>query len=376
MRRSLTISILIIVIAAMVQTAQANPLAAAAYFVLGQAIGDSRQAPVNYDTLGLNPIYNVKLNGKQVGANPDAKTIVAASARGCTLVFEPGSIGKVDIIGFEMSSNDPCMPEKIGLYADPKTIGKYFDYGDLKGKFVKEINPDVGKNDYVKCDPRYAKWQIPICTEKFTQQLYVVKIRVWYIQRRASGFMKTGRSTEIQREETLVKFMVCDPDYMQQAINDVDVQLALRASYGLVGGPVQISQPKYNVEPEVANQLNGGIISQPQPQPISQPVPVVQPRKQPTETESESQWESDGKVVASEPIKIKMTLIITGRKKLCIPMNVPSDIWVNQGDKVKFRNNLGITAEAVVTDVVENTVYARQAWGKIQAGDTVLLGGK
>lgn len=258
MKATTFLYILVVIVAGLfiVQQAQAQIAEAAAFFVLGQLANDQRQLPTNHDTVGLNPIYNVKLEGKQVGGVPDAKVIVAASMRGCTLIFEPGNMGKVDIIGFEMTSTSPCMPPKCGVYANPETIQKYYDFDDVKEKFTAQIHLEEGQNMLVNCHPRFGKWQIPICTEDFSDGLFIATVRVWYVQRVNSGFLRLGRSTVIQREETVVRFFILDPDYMARAINDVGVQNALRFSAGLTGGPTQISSPQYVVDPKVKQQLD------------------------------------------------------------------------------------------------------------------------
>lgn len=265
MRTLIVCLLLVLTILVSLPLVRADPFLA--YFVLGQLISDQRQAPVAQNTLSLNPIYNTEYNGQFVGACPDPKVIVAANMRGTTLWWEPGDIGKRDILGFEITSASPSLPEKLGMY-----------YKGLVATFPGEVNLKIGQNEVVSGNPRYAKWQIPVETEGLPQCLYLVKLRVWFTEHQASGFLRLDRKTVIRREETIGRFVVLDPDYMAKAVNDLQVQQALRYSFGLMAGPTQIGQLQLPVNPQVAAQLN-----QPPSLPAAQPAlsqPVQKPEQE------------------------------------------------------------------------------------------------
>lgn len=372
MRTLKTCFVLIIVLVAMVvQPAQAQ-LETAAFFLLGQAANDARQAPVAYDTLGLNPIYNVYQGDNMIGACPDAKTIVAASSHGCTLVFEPGNIGRVDIVGFEMSSNDANLPS-MGVYADPDEIERYKGYIGAS-KLKDEIRIDPEHVTLAKGDPRFIKWQIPIDTTDLPQGLYQATVRVWYTQRRGTGLFKLRRETIVQREETLVKFFVLDREYMQKAINDVNIQRALMASAGLAGGPVQISAARYTVDPAVKRQLET-----PPSLPVSANVgqPAAPSNMAPSE-ERRSERRVETKI-DKEPYReaigaapVPMTIVIRAGSKVYKIKTTLGAVY--SGNTLVFRRGDDKLGEAKVTSCINDNIFATMTDGNIaffRRGDSV-----
>jgi hypothetical protein len=240
------------------------------YFILGQLVNDARQSPVQSNTISLNPIYNTMWNGALIGANPDPRTMVAANCRGTQIVWEPGQMARVDIVGFELVPNTTKLPVKIAAYHEG-LVKK-----DREGNITSDkVDLTVGQNEVITGNVSYAKWQLSIDTSCLTQGLYIMKIRVYFLEREASGFLKMGRRDALRREETICRFAVLDPDYMQQAANSPEIQARLRASFGLMGGPPQVGGLPIAINPAMAQNL-------PQPQVQPQPMPVQpQPQYQP-----------------------------------------------------------------------------------------------
>ena len=226
------------------------------FWILGQIISDARENPVESHVISLSPAYNVYSGGSVLsngmfvvgnfeGACPNPQTTIAATGRGAVQVWDPGNTARVDILGFEMTSNSVYFPKKMGMY--------YKEFAE-EDRFKKELA--IQSTDQIVTDnPRFAKWQIPVFTGNLPQSLYLVKVRVWFTEKQASGLFKLGRSTKIQREETLCRFLVLDRAYMQRAVNDPQLQRDLQATCGLIGGPTTIMPMSLTVRPETINAM-------------------------------------------------------------------------------------------------------------------------
>jgi len=364
--------------------------------VVSQMISDQRQNPVDRNVLALNPIYNTMWAGNQIGSNPDPKTIVSANCRGTQIVVEPGQMGRRDIVGFEMTSNNPAFPRKIAMFWRPTPSTGVTDKNKHReaeeaekewAKLCKKYGLEVQPTDkFTSESPRMAKWQLPVETISLPQGLYQATVRVFFVEQKASGFFRVNREDVIQRDETLIRFVVLDPAYMEMAANSPEIQANLRASFGLMGGPPQIGGMNIAVSPEMARNLpQPGQVPPAQPaqpvqptppappaqqaqpqlpaQPVPPPAPVVQPVPQPEPAVPPPAPQPE---VKATPITVVVWLGAT--KQIWRDQTIPLGMF-KEGHAVVFRNGNVITAEAIVQAVRPeyNLVEIRIAKGTLPA---------
>lgn len=256
------------------------------YFVLSQLASDMRDKPVDRNMVSVNPIYNCYIDGQFIGANPDPRTIIAAVCRGTRQVWEPADMSRVNVLGVEIIPNSPKLPVKIAMYHKSLTKTEKVKGKDEQGHRVTRenivsdyVDLSIGDNEIIDGNPDYLKFQIPLETGELSQGLYVVKVRVLFIEKEAAGLFRMGRKNVLRRDETVCRFVVLDPSYMQKAVSSPDIQSYLRATFGLMGGPPTIGTMQFEIPAGIVQGVPPGLPVAGQP--IQQPAPIVQQPAQP-----------------------------------------------------------------------------------------------
>lgn len=247
-----------------------------ASFVL-QSVNDARQDPVDKYIVGLNPLYHTYYDGMFGGGCADPKTMISAVCRGAILQWEPGDISRTTILAFELIPNDPRLPARIGMYHEllanakevsvlskPRKKGdKPPTYKDKGVMTVKVSDFGIKTEEVTRESPLYAKWRLPLETGCLGQDIISVRVRVWFVEEKAKGFLRLGRENVLQKEETLCKFVVIDPSYMQMVVNggpkSLEIQSYLRANFGLMGGPPVIGSMQLEVSPKLTEGIPPGM---------------------------------------------------------------------------------------------------------------------
>lgn len=328
------------------------------FFLLGQLVNDGREKPVEHNTVSLNPIYNTMWQGAFIGANPDPKTMVAANCRGTQIVWEPGQMSRADIVGFELIPNTDLLPVKLGVYhkslVDIETVKVKTNNGTIDQEKITSDKVDlkVGQNQIIDGNPAFAKWQLPIDTSALPQGLYLMKVRVYFIEREACGIFNASRRDALRREEVVCRFVVLDQNYMQQAANSPDIQARLRASFGLMAGPPQVGGMQIAVNPAMAQNLPQPQLQQqqpvPQPQQQLQPLPVPQSQYLPQQ-QIQAVPQIDGMVASSASVNVSASassncqpspapLLVCAT--VCICKGAEKQMWYNQSVDQNWFNQL------------------------------------
>ena len=379
MRRRSTLTVcLVIALALAVSTAAyaIEPVTGGLLILGNQLLSDARTKPVDANTVSLRPVYNAYMGDDFLGGCVDTRTVVAGVPQGSTLVFEPGNSSRVDILGFEVTTNSSALPDRVGMYFDPRQVEEYVKIRLLKPSLVEAANipmkdgcPVVPEGNvlvkYVADQhPRYCKWQLPLQTAGLPTGVYTGTVRVFFTDRIRDGFLKLKEKSVVRQEESPFEFIVLDQQYWARAVNDPQLQQALKLTYGLVGGPPSIGQLALPVSPRAAAQMSGGAPVNPQamqtppaPAPAPQPVKEVQPQR-PTE----------------KPVTL---VLLCGKSRQVIIAGLDMSI-VSKGTVIRFRRNGSPVVDAKV-DAVSSDRVTCQASGKavVKDGDSIsIIGGK
>jgi len=242
---------------------------------LNQAASDARDKPVDRNMVSVNPGFNAYWEGNFAGANPDPRTIIAAVCRGERLDWYPADMSRANVLGVELIPlNTDKLPVKIGMYHKSLTRTEKVKEKDESGHRVTResvvsdyVDLKIGDNEIIDGNPDYLKFELPLETGCLPQKLYAVKVRVLFIEKEAAGLFRMGRKNVLRRDETVCRFVVLDPSYMQRAIASTEIQSALRATFGLMAGPPTIGTMQFEIPAEIAQGVPPGLPTAGQPTP-------------------------------------------------------------------------------------------------------------